>query len=82
MVVILFANFSSLKIKYGPDQPLTSMECLGFIDGLFVPHCDEPGRQDNAKEMLKTSDQIGLLISNCTALEIVDDKYRFFRESL
>ena len=66
----------SLRIKYGQQEPLIGMECLGFIDGLFVPHCDEPGRQDNAKEMLKTSDQIGLLISNCTALEIVDDKYR------
>lgn len=66
----------SLKIKYDSNQPLIGMECLGFIDGLFVPHCDEPGRKDNAKELLKTSNQIGLLISNCTALEIVDDKYR------
>ena len=66
----------SLKIKYGQDQPLIGMECLGFIDGLFVPHCDEPGRHDNVKDLLKTSSQIGLSISNCAALEIVDDKYR------
>lgn len=66
----------SLRIKYGPDQPLIGMECLGFIDGLFVPHSDEPGRQDSVKELLKTTDQIGLFMSNCTALEIVDDKYR------
>lgn len=66
----------SLKIKYGDDQPLIGMECLGFVDGLFVPHCNEPGRLDNVKDLLKTSSQIGLCMSNCTALEIVDDQYR------
>lgn len=66
----------SLKIKYGPDQPLIGVECLGFVDGLFVPHCDEPGRLENVKDLLKTSDQVGLSISNCCALEIIDDKYR------
>lgn len=66
----------SLQIKYGPDQPLIGMECLGFIDGLFVPHCDAPGRLENVKDLLKTSNQIGISISNCCALEIVDDQYR------
>lgn len=66
----------SLKIKYGNDQPLIGMECLGFVDGLFVPHCDEPGRKENVRELLKTSSQVGLSMSNCTALEIIEDKYR------
>ena len=66
----------SLKIKFGMDQPLIGMECLGFVDGLFVPHCDEPGRRESVKELLKTSNQMGLLMSNCAALEIVDDQYR------
>lgn len=66
----------SLKIKYGNDQPLIGVECLGFVDGLFVPHCDEKDRLDNVKELLKSSEQIGLSMSNCTALEIVDDEYR------
>lgn len=66
----------SLKIKYGEDQPLISMKCLDFVDGFFVPHADEQGRKENAKEMLKETDQIGILISNCCALEIIDDKYR------
>ena len=66
----------SLKIKYGPEQPLIGMECLGFVDGLFVPHCDEEGRYESVKDLLKTSNQIGLSISNCSALEIIDDEYR------
>ena len=66
----------SLKIKLGDDQPLIGMECLGFVDGLFVPHCDAPGRLENVQDLLKTSDQIGLSMSNCCALEIIDDEYR------
>lgn len=66
----------SLKIKYGNDEPLINVECLGFADGLFVPHCDEKDRFDNLKELLKTSEQVGLSVSNCTALEIVYGEYR------
>lgn len=66
----------SLKIKYGDDQPLIRVECLGLVDGLFVPHCDEQGRLESVKELLKESTQIGLCMSNCTALEIIDDEYR------
>lgn len=66
----------SLQIKYGKDQPLIKVDCLGLINGLFVPHCDEPGRSENAKDLLKASTEVGLSISNCCALEIIDDEYR------
>ena len=66
----------SLQIKYGKDQPLIGVDCIGLIDGLYVPHCDEPGRYENVKDLLKNSNEIGILISNCCALEIVDDEYR------
>lgn len=67
----------SLKIQYWPDQPLIGVDCLGFVKGLYVPHADEPGREENIKELLeKEPNQIWLLFSNCAALEIVDDEYR------
>lgn len=66
----------SLKIKYGEDQPLIGMKCLNFVDGMFVPHADEKGRKESVKMLLKDNKKVGLLMSNCTALEIVDNKYR------
>jgi len=66
----------SLKIKYGQDQPLIAMNCLGFQKGFFVPHSDEPGRRESVKRLLNGKNTIGFLLSNCAALEIVDDKYR------
>ena len=65
----------SLKILYGDDQPLIGMDCLGFYKGFFVPHCDEPGRRETVKDLIDEN-TIGILVSNCAALEIVDDKYR------
>lgn len=66
----------ALRIKYGPDQPLISMECLQFQKGFLVAHCDEEERHEDAKELLKNKDSIAILLSNCTAIEIIDDKYR------
>lgn len=43
----------SLKIKYGEDQPLIIINGLGFVNGLFVPHCDEQGRRRNCQRINK-----------------------------
>ena len=68
----------SLQIKYwDKEQPLIKVACLWFLDGLFVPHCDEPGREEHVKQLLKNeSDEIWLLFSNCAALEVIDEEYR------
>jgi len=67
----------SMKIKYGDNHNFIKVDCLWFADWLFVPHCDESGRQEHAKQLLKKeSNEIWLLFSNCAALEILDDEYR------
>lgn len=66
----------SLKIRYGKAQPLIGLRCLGFVEGLFVPHCDKQGKLESVKEILKTSDTVGLSMSNRAALEIIDNQYR------
>ena len=64
----------SLRAKYWSNLPMISINCLWFVDWLFVPHSDEPGRQESVKDLLK--DEIWFLLSNCAALEIIDDQYR------
>lgn len=67
----------SLRIqKNDPSLPLTSCDCLGFVPGFFVPHANEPGRIESSKDILKENGMVGFFLSNCAALEIVDDKYR------
>lgn len=52
----------------------TSLECLNWINVYVTPHGDEIGRYESTKEQLK--DNIGILLSNCSAIEIIDNEYR------
>lgn len=65
-----------LRELYGEDQPLTGMKCLGFLNGHFCPHGEKEDREESLKNILKTSNEVGLLFTRCAALEILDDKYR------
>lgn len=69
----------SLRILYGNDQPLTAVKCLGFFNAFFTPHCDEEDRYESSKKLLRENNMVGLLLSNCSAIEIVDDKYRIIK---
>ena len=42
----------------------------------ITPHVNEKGRYESTKEQLNNNDMVGLLLSNRSALEIIDDKYR------
>ncbi len=66
----------SLKMQNGLDAPWIEIECLGFLDNYFVPHCNEVERIDVAKEQLEKNELVGILVSNCAAIEIVDNKYK------
>lgn len=66
----------SLKSRLGPDAPMMNVPGLGLARGMFVPHCDEPDRSEQARELSRGTDETVIMISNRAALEIVDDSYR------
>ncbi len=67
----------SLKIQTGDNNaPMIMLDCLNFIPAFFTPHCNERGRLEHMKEALKNTDMVGIAMSNCAAIEIIDDKYR------
>lgn len=63
-----------------PAAPTVTVDCLDFIHAYFAPHfnivTDYTNRPQHMKDALKTRGLAGLGISNCAALEIVDDTYR------
>lgn len=74
----------SLKIQTNDTSaPMITVKCLNFVNTFFTPHCDETdeyaNRMEHMKEALKNIDLIGVGISNCCAIEIIDDKYRLIR---
>ena len=54
----------------------TNVNCLDWINLYITPHCDEKGRMESTKLQLKDNNMIGIALTNCSALEIIEDKYR------
>ena len=55
------------------------VDCLNWFNLFITPHADEKGRIKSTKEQLKNNNMIGLLLSNRSAIEIIDDKYRIIK---
>lgn len=69
--------FNSCNSDMGlEDKMFEEVSCLNWINLFLVPHCNEDGRYESSKSQLKENNLIGLLMSNCSAIEIIDDKYR------
>lgn len=71
----------SLKMQLkDKTAPLINVDGLNFVNVFFTPHCnmkDEyTDRLGHMKESIKDKDIVGIGISNCCALEIIDDRYR------
>ena len=58
------------------EMRFESVECLNWFDVFVTPHCDEEGRYESTKSQLKENKMLGLMLSNCSAIEIVDNKYK------
>ena len=71
----------SLKIQRNDKTaPMINVDCLNFVNLFFTPHCDEKDeyvdRLGHMKESLEKKNLVGIGLSNCCAIEIIDDKYR------
>ena len=71
----------SLKIQTNDmSAPMINVDCLSFVNIFFTPHCnikDEyVDRLGHMKESLKEMDIVGIGLSNCCAIEIIDDKFK------
>ena len=74
----------SLKIQQNDSSaPMITVKCLNLVHAFFTPHCDEAdeysNRLEHMKEALTNTELVGIGISNCCALEIIDDEYRLLR---
>lgn len=61
------------------NEECNKIEGLGFIDAYISPHCEKEGKRESEIRSLKYIDKIGLSLSNCSAIEIIDDTYRIIK---
>ena len=59
---------------------LIKQKCLGLKNMVFAPHCDEiNGHFENVQNLVMSENLVALSLSNCCAIEIVDDKYKIIQ---
>lgn len=64
-----------------PEYGFEICDCLNWFDYYMCPHADEEGRIESSIKHLNEKNSIGLLLSNCSALEIIDDDYKVLKSS-
>ena len=58
------------------ENGFESVDCLDWFNAHLTPHCDEAGRYESTKEQLKENGLVGIMLSNCSCIEIIDSQYR------
>ena len=64
-----------------PEYGFKICNCLNWFDYYMCPHADEEGRIESSKGHLKNLNKKGLILSNCSALVILDDAYKVLKSS-
>lgn len=73
---VCWFNSCNSDIVVNDKVEFEKVDCLNWINAYITPHCDEEGRYESTKLQLKDNSLVGILLSNCSAIEIIDDKYR------
>jgi dipeptidase E len=76
-----YGNSDALKFS-DKRNPLIKLRGLGFVPLMICPHYDsEKDRRPSLRRMIKKGGGIFVALENCTALEIVDGRYRVLSSS-
>lgn len=58
---------------------INKVDGLGFVDAYLSPHCQKEGKRERVNKSLKHIDKVGISLSNCTAIEIIDNEYKIIK---
>ncbi len=78
--VCYFKSCNSDSSKDSKNK-FSSLKGLNWFNLHITPHCNEYLRHESTIEQLKENNLVGIMLSNCIALEIIDDKYRGWRQN-
>lgn len=79
--VCWFRECNSDFIENGENK-FKTIKCLNWLNLFITPHCDEEGRYISTKKQLEKNKQVGIMLSNSSAIEIVDDKFKIILNKL
>ncbi len=75
-----FSSGNTLAPDYR-EKEVNEIPGLGFVDAYLSPHCNAEGKRESELRSLRHINKVGLSLSNCAAIEIVDDGYRILKST-
>jgi dipeptidase E len=71
-----YGHSDSMAYYHPKKWDYIRVKCLGFVPFTLCPHYLKEKRDEHYKNMIKRVGGMGLALDDCTAMEIIDDKYR------
>ena len=72
-----YGNSDSMKFGKKKSKKLIKLKALNLFNIMLCPHYDvEKNRRSSLKKMIKKQGGFAIALNNCSALEIIDNKYR------
>ena len=73
-----YGSSDTLKFQDNNNSNLVRVEGLGLINATLSPHhIREPHRKEGLIKIMKNTPGVGIALDDCSAVEIIGDKYRF-----
>lgn len=61
------------------DKEFNKIDALNFIDAYLTPHIQIEGKLDRVRTSLKYFNKVGVSLSNCCAIEIIDEEFKIIK---
>lgn len=71
-----YGHSDSKRFSGEADWHYIRVRGLGLIPGIHCPHVHHESREESFEQSIKRKGGVGVALDNCTALEVVDGKYR------
>lgn len=76
------AGVSDSRKYSNPNADLIKVSGLGLVDAVISPHFDsEKDRPAGVKKVMSKTKGVAIALEDCSAIEIVDEKYRIIRSN-
>jgi len=77
---VVLSGISAGSMWFTYINPDLSIRGLGLINCAHRPHYGKDGRKEEVKEMMRNLDgYVAVVLEDCVALEVVNDKYRIIK---
>lgn len=78
---ICWCSCGNTGVEGYKEREVNRVDGLGFLDVYFSPHAQYDWKRESVNRSLRQIPKVGLSLSNCSAIEVVDNQYRILKST-